>query len=194
MLVSLLAISSGAIALIVILAVAVLLVSIFCLTRLKKCPQGKIMVVYGLVKTSNGVPSKYVFEGKRTFIIPVVQNYAFLDLAPMTIGVDLKKDLSIENVRVDAPSRFTFAISTEEEFVKNATERLLGLSEDEVQSLAKAITLGGFRSVVENLGADEISDKDKFIEEVSKTVKSDLKLIGLKLLKIQTISGMDKEV
>jgi flotillin len=47
------------------------------------------------------------------FIWPVVQDYQYLDLKPLSIEANLTNALSRQNIRVDVPCRFTIAISTE---------------------------------------------------------------------------------
>lgn len=192
----LLSITVGSIVAIIIALVLVLgfIVAVF-LTGYKKCPKNKIIVVYGLLGknpdcTRNNM--KCVCGG-ATFVIPIIQSYGYLDLTPISIDVDFRSDLSTENIRVDFPQRFTVQVASEGEVMQNAAERLLGMSSTEIQSLAKDIILGQLRLVIEHMGVEAINnDKDKFIEESAKSVKSELKKIGLKLSKIQTTSGLDK--
>ena len=104
------------------------------LRRYKRCPSDKILVVYG--KTGGDKTAKTV-HGGASFIWPIIQDYAFLDLTPMSIEVNLTNALSKQNIRVNVPSRFTIGISTEPSVMQNAAERLLGLNLDLVQELAK---------------------------------------------------------
>lgn len=192
----LLSITVGSIVAIIIALLVVLafIVAVF-MTCYKKCPKDKVIVVYGLLgKNPDGTRNSVKFvHGGATFVKPIVQSYSYLDLIPFSIDLDLRNDLPMGNVRVDLPQRFTVQISTEGEFLKNAAERLLGMSSNEVQSFAKDIILGQLRLVFENMGEEAInSEKDKFFEESVKSVKDELKKIGLKLTKIQTTSGLDK--
>ena len=66
----------------------------------------------------------------------------FLDLKPLSIEANLTNALSRQNIRVDVPCRFTIAISTDSESMNAAAERLLGLSADQIQELAKDILFG----------------------------------------------------
>jgi flotillin len=165
------------------------------LSRYKKCPSDKILVVYGKLgrdKDGNERNSKCI-HGGATFIWPVVQSYRFLDLTPMSISVDLRGALSKQNIRIDVPSRFTVGISTEPGIMQNAAERLLGLSLTEVQELSKDMILGQLRLVIATMSIEEINtDRDKFLEEVSNNVETELKKIGLRLINVNVTDINDE--
>ncbi|MFO0505927.1 MAG: SPFH domain-containing protein, partial [Chryseotalea sp.] len=95
---------------IVIVAALVLFVTLTALiSRYKRCPSDKILVIYG---RTGGTSAKCV-HGGGAFIWPVIQDYAYLDLKPLSIEANLTNALSRQNIRVDVPCRFTIAISTE---------------------------------------------------------------------------------
>jgi flotillin len=157
------------------------------LTRYKKCPSDKVMVIYG--KISSNVDGTYrsakCIHGGAAFIVPVIQSYSFLDLTPLSISVDLRNALSRQNIRIDVPSRFTVGISTETGIMQNAAERLLGLKLPEIQELAKDIIFGQLRLVIATMNIEEINtDRDKFLDAISRNVEGELKKIGLRLIKI----------
>ncbi len=192
----LLSISGGAIAGIIIALVLVLAsILLMFLTRYKKCPSDKIMVIYGKIgKNADGTSkSAKCIHGGAAFVIPVIQAHAFLDLTPISISVDLRNALSKQNIRVDVPSRFTVGISTETGIMQNAAERLLGLSLSEIQELAKDIILGQLRLVIATMEIEEINnDRDKFLEAVSRNVESELKKIGLRLINVNVTDISDE--
>jgi flotillin len=67
---------------------------------------------------------------------------------------------------VDVPCRFTIAISTEAESMNTAAERLLGLSPEQIQELAKDILLTIAFSYC-TMTIEEInSDRDKFLDNI----------------------------
>ncbi|MDR2201482.1 MAG: flotillin family protein [Clostridiales bacterium] len=170
-----------------------LLVSI--LSRFKKCPPDKIMLIYGKIganKDGTARSAKCV-HGGASFVWPYFQSYSFLDLTPMGVSVDLKNTLSKQNIRIDVPSRFTVGISTEHGVMQNAAERLRGLRPNEVQDLAKEIVLGQLRLVVALMDIEEInSDRDKFLEAVSRNVEGELKKIGLRLINVNVTDISDE--
>ncbi|MDX9748521.1 MAG: SPFH domain-containing protein [Paludibacter sp.] len=175
---------------IIVVAAVVIFVSITALvSRYKRCPSDKILVIYG---RTGGTSAKCV-HGGGAFIWPVIQDYAFLDLKPLSIEANLTNALSRQNIRVDVPCRFTIAISTEAESMHTAAERLLGLSSEQIQELAKDILFGQLRLVIATMTIEEInSDRDKFLDNISKNVDSELKKIGLKLINVNVTDIKDE--
>ncbi|WP_205625790.1 MULTISPECIES: flotillin family protein [unclassified Flavobacterium] len=175
---------------IIVVAAVVLFATISALvSRYKRCPSDKILVIYG---RTGGTSAKCV-HGGGAFIWPVIQDYAFLDLKPLSIEANLTNALSRQNIRVDVPCRFTIAISTESDSMNTAAERLLGLSSEQIQELAKDILFGQLRLVIATMTIEEInSDRDKFLDNISKNVDSELKKIGLKLINVNVTDIKDE--
>lgn len=171
----------------------ILIVSFF--RRYKRCPSDRILVVFG--KVGKGVSqenrSAKCIHGGAAFIWPVIQDYSFLDLTPISIEINLTNALSKQNIRVDVPSRFTVGISTESGTMTNAAERLLGLSQDDISNLAKDIIFGQLRLVVATMDIEEINNnRDKFLDAVSSNVEAELKKIGLKLINVNVTDINDE--
>lgn len=157
--------------------------------RYKRCPSDKILVVYG---RTGGTSAKCI-HGGGAFIWPVIQDFAYLDLKPISIEANLTNALSRQNIRVDVPCRFTIAISTEADSMNNAAERLLGLKPEQIQELSKDILFGQLRLVIATMTIEEInSDRDKFLENISKNVDTELKKIGLKLINVNVTDIKDE--
>ena len=175
----------------ILIVVGVLFVTLAAiLKRYKRCPSDKILVIYG--KTGRKASAKCI-HGGAAFIWPVFQSYAFLDLTPISIECNLTNALSKQNIRVDVPCRFTIGISTEQDSMTNAAERLLGLSVDSIQSIATDILFGQLRLVIATMDIEEInSDRDKFLANVSTNVEAELRKIGLKLINVNVTDIRDE--
>ena len=159
------------------------------LTRYKRCPSDKILVIYG--KTGQG--SAKCVAGGAAFVWPIIQSYEYLDLSPISIDVDLRGALSKQNIRVSVPSRFTVAISNEPGVMVNAAERLLGKPTGEIREIAKDIIFGQLRLVVATMDIEEInSDRDKFLTNVASNVGSELRKIGLSLINVNVTDIQDE--
>ena len=184
----------------ILIAICVAVVIVFALlmgilSRYRKCPSDKILVIYGKVGSDkNGqARSAKCVHGGAAFIMPIIQSYQFMDLTPISINVDLKNALSKQNIRVYVPSRFTVGISTEPGIMQNAAERLLGLRMNEIQELAKDIIFGQLRLVVATMEIEEINnDRDKFLVAVSNNVEIELKKIGLRLINVNVTDINDE--
>ncbi len=175
--------------LIVVAAIVIFVTISALISRYKRCPSDKILVVYG----RTGGSSAKCIHGGGAFIWPVIQDYAYLDLKPLSIEANLTNALSRQNIRVDVPCRFTIAISTEADNMNTAAERLLGLGSEQIQELAKDILFGQLRLVIATMTIEEInSDRDKFLDNISKNVDSELKKIGLKLINVNVTDIKDE--
>ena len=173
----------------VILVVVIFATFSFVIRRYRRCPSDKILVVYG--KTGGG--SAKCIHGGGKFVWPIIQDYAYLNLTPISIDANLTNALSRQNIRVDVPCRFTVGISTEPDSMNNAAERLLGLTSNEIQELARDILFGQLRLVIATMSIEEInSDRDKFLENISKNVEVELKKIGLRLINVNVTDIKDE--
>ena len=100
----------------ILIIVAVIFVTFSAiLKRYRRCPSDKVMVIYGKTgkNKSGSISSARCIHGGAAFVWPVFQDYAFLDLKPISIECNLTNALSKQNIRVDVPCRFTVGISTE---------------------------------------------------------------------------------
>ncbi|MBN1774849.1 MAG: flotillin family protein [Clostridiales bacterium] len=179
----------------VVIAIVLLTTIIIILSRYRKCPSDKIMVIYGKVGSNvDGTDrSARCIHGGAAFIWPVFQAYEYMDLTPISISVDLTSALSRQNIRIDVPSRFTVGISTEEGIMQNAAERLLGLPLAAIQDLAKDIIFGQLRLIIATMDIEEINtNRDKFLEAVSENVETELKKIGLRLINVNVTDISDE--
>ena len=180
----------------ILIIVAVLFVTLAAiLKRYRRCPSDKILVIYGKTgrNSTGSISSARCIHGGAAFIWPVFQDYAFLDLKPISIECNLTNALSKQNIRVDVPCRFTVGISTEPDNMTNAAERLLGLSVDSIQNIATDILFGQLRLVIATMDIEEINaDRDKFLANVSTNVEAELRKIGLKLINVNVTDIRDE--
>ncbi len=163
----------------------------FLVKRYKRCPSDKILVVYGNVGGKDR--SAKCVHGGAAFIIPIIQDYEFMDLTPIPIEVPLENALSRQNIRVNVPSRFMVGVSTEPGVMQNAAERLLGLTQSEIRHLAADIIFGQLRVVIATMDIEEINaDREKFLVNVSSSVEHELRKIGLKLINVNVTDITDE--
>jgi len=166
-----------------------ILMLLWFISRYKRCPSDKVLVIYG--RTGQG--SAKCIHGGAAFVWPVIQDYEYLDLTPISIDVDLKGALSKQNIRVDVPSQFTVGVSNKDGIMQNAAERLLGIQRNEVRGLAYNIIVGQMRLVIATMDIEEINvDRDKFLSNVSTNVEGELSKIGLQLINVNVTDIQDE--
>ena len=152
------------------------------LTRYKRCPSDRVLVIYGRVGEGR---SARCMHGGAAFVLPIVQDYQFLDLRPMSIDIQLNNALSKQNIRVSVPSTFTIGVTTDPDKMGNAAERLLGLNSGQIMQLAKEIIFGQMRQVVAAMRIEEINaDRDQLIEAITKNISTELEKVGLRLINV----------
>jgi flotillin len=158
--------------------------------RYKRCPSNRVLVIYG--KTGGGNAAKCVHGGGR-FVVPLVQDYAYLSLEPIQIEIPLKGALSMENIRVNVPSVFTVAIGTDPPTMQNAAIRLLGLNTEEVKQQAQDIIFGQLRQVIASMRIEDINrDRDKFLLSIQNSLEPELEKIGLVLINVNITDITDE--
>lgn len=176
--------SSGNLPFLAIPAAIIIIVAVFIFSivkRYKRCPSDRVLVVYG--RTGGG--SAKCVHGGGAFIWPIIQDYEYLNLTPISMDVNLTNALSKQNIRVNVPSSFTIGISTEPTIMQNAAERLLGLDMNAIRELSKEIIFGQLRMVVASMDIEEInSDRDKFLTHITHNVEVELQKVGLKLINV----------
>ena len=140
-----------------------------------------ILVIYG--KTGKGAAK--CIHGGAAFVWPLFQAYAWLELEPFVVPIDLNNALSQENIRVTVPTTVTVAVSTEEGIMQNAAVRLLGQGIEEVKAQAQSVILGQMRQVMATMRIEEINrDRQAFMTKVNESLSVELEKIGLSVINV----------
>ncbi len=169
----------------------VLSIGILLLKNYRRCPSNRLLVIYG--KGTGQAKAAKVVHGGAAFVIPLFQDYAYLSLDPMQIEVPLRGALSIENIRVNVPSVFTVAVSTDADVMQNAAIRLLGLPRQEIEKQASEIIFGQLRQVIASMKIEEINrDRDKFLQHITSSLEPELSKVGLQLINVNITDITDE--
>ncbi len=156
----------------------------------RRCPSNRVLVVFGRL---TGGRSAKCYHGGGAFVWPLIQDYHYLDLTPMTIHIPLKSALSLQNIRINVPSTFTIAMDTTPESMNNAAVRLLSLSPKDIESMATELIIGQLRLTVASLRIEEINqDRERFLFEIRKHIEPELKKVGLMLLNVNITDITDE--
>lgn len=152
-------------------------------SRYKRCPANRVLVISGSF-VGRGASAKCI-SGGGAFVLPVVQEWAYLSLEPIQIDIPLRDALSFENIRVSVPSVFTVAVGAEEEIRQNAALRILNLASEQVKRQAQDIIFGQLRQVIASMRIEEINrDREAFLHNIQTSLEPELKKIGLVLLNV----------
>jgi flotillin len=155
---------------------------IFVVKQYKRCPSNKILVIYG--KVGKNLAAQCIHGGGK-FVVPLLQDYAYLPLEPMAIDIPLSSALSLNNIRVNVPATFTVGISTDLVLMNAAAERLLFLPEKKIQEQTQDIIVGQLRLVIATLTIEEINkDREKFMSLINANVTEEINKIGLTLINV----------
>jgi len=182
--------ASFAVLAVVAFAVIAFFTLVFMASRYKRCPSDKILVIYGRVEKGR---SSKTLHGGGAFVWPLIQDYAYLSLTPLTINIPLENALSQQNIRIHVPSTFTVGISTTPEITSNAAERILHLPLTAVEEMAKEIIFGQLRLTVASLTIEQINqDRESFLEAIRHNVEPELNKIGLHLINVNITDITDE--
>ena len=177
---------------VVVITFVVLVVTtlMFLAARYKRCPSDQVLVIFG--KVGEGMTSRCI-HGGGAFIWPLIQDYRYLSLTPLSISIDLRNALSMQNIRINVPSTFTVGISTQPPIMSNAAERLLNLTPARIEEMAREIIFGQLRLTVASLTIEQINqDRESFLEAIRRNVEPELNKIGLYLINVNITDITDE--
>lgn len=153
---------------------------VFFVSRYRRCRSDQVLVIFGQVGVRR---TAQILHGGGTIVWPLIQDSAYLSLEPRTIGVDLAKALSRDDLPPGATATFTVGISTRPDILQNAAERLLGLSSEDVKSTASELVVGALRHAMGGLTAEQIGrDRARLLAMLTKDLEATLATIGLEVI------------
>jgi len=141
-------------------------------------------------RKNNNEPS--FFSSGRTLIVPFYHHYSILDLKPMKITIDLRLALSKQNIRVNVPSTYTVGVSTDHSTLLNASQRILGLQQSQIEEMASEILFGQLRMTISTFTIEQIAaNRRAFVDEIIKNTDSELCKIGLHVIHLNIVNITD---
>jgi flotillin len=133
-----------------------------------------------------------VINGGRAFKFPVLETIARMDIRLIPIEIEVKGAYSRGGIPlfVQAIANVKIAASRDEH-VRNAVERFLGSTTDQIALVAQQTLEGVLREVVAQLTPEEVNeDRLKFAATLVQHAQDDFEKLGLELdiLKVQHVS------
>jgi len=151
------------------------------LSRIKRCPASKVLVISG--KTPTGDP-QCVTSG-MAFVWPLIQQFDYLDLAPMTLQADVAVDLPDDEIRLRVATSVVVAVSSQPGLVELAAQRVLGMGQGEIQALAREIVDGTLRTFLRVQPIERVrGGSQEFCADASLSVATEINKIGLELISL----------
>ena len=162
-----------------LLVVNALVVVLVLLSRYKRCPANKALVIYG--KTETGRPKCLL--GGAAFVWPMIQGYGYLNLAPVIVPVELADAPSQDGRAVSVSATVTAAVGTQDETLQAAASRLLNLSPEQIASQVREIAVTQIRGAATATPAEQIArDRAGLAARVREAMSAPLASMGLGLL------------
>lgn len=158
-----------------------------------KRPKDKILVVYSARKDGSPEPTSIkCYHGCRAPLSPFKKR-TFLELTPFSAPFGLKA-ITLDNYHLTLCGTVTYGITTDPELMKNAAERLILLTRENIAELAKDVIIGAMRIAVNTLSIEEMQlNRDKAFATITRGIDSGLTRIGLKLINLNLTEMSDEE-
>lgn len=144
-------------------------------------------------KTEDGqeVGYRIVKAGERAVRIPILEIVSRLDMTVIPVDVVVQNAYSRGNIPLEIHAIANVKIHSQEKILRNAVERFLNKSRQEIELVAQQTLEGALREVLAQLTPEEVNeDRLKFAEKLIHAAEDDLQILGLQLdtLKIQSVS------
>ena len=146
--------------------------------RSRKLPDGTV-VGYRLVR------------GGATLIVPFLEKVEYLSLNVITVPLATTRAYTVQGVPVSVKAVANVKIKGDDDSMRSAAERFLGMQPDEFHKLVFQTLEGHLRAILGTLTVEEINnDRQSFAQKLTTEAAGDLEKmgIGLDALTIQEIS------
>ena len=184
---------------IIVLVSAVAIVAIFGLFLLVLrgflfvCRPNEILVFSGRKHVlPDGTTSGYkILHGGRGFRMPFLESVSRMDMRLFAVEVVVHNAYSRGGIPLTVQAIANMKVASSDAAVRNAVERFLGTSQQQIAQAAQQTLEGVLREVVSQLTPEEVNeDRLKFAEQLVENARDDLEKLGLELdvLKVQHVS------
>lgn len=184
----------------VLLVALVVGIVIVILNSYKKVVPNEVLLVTGALLTGPYVQENKdtntrikVVKGGGTFVIPIVQQGFVQSLDTFNVDVDVRNVMTKGMVKVNASANAVLRVGSTPDMIATASEKILGLDEEERENQMKQVVYGGVREVLSGLTPQEANDRAKFREEVVAGIKETFSNMGLEITAFQIKDINDDE-
>jgi flotillin len=176
---------------VIVLAALVVSIGVLVASRFKVAGPNEAFIVTGRKgravtnpetgAISTDLSGQKVVMGASTFVLPVVQKLAVLDLSSRQIGISVGSAVSAQGIRCSLEGVAIVKVGGTEDAVRAAAQRFLG-QQSEIDPFTQEVLAGSLRAIVGRLSVEEIvKDRAAFAREVAEEAESSLTNQGLVL-------------
>lgn len=180
---------------IVILVVVIgFLIALMLLSRnyVKVSPNRAAVISGRSRKLADGTVVGYrLVRGGATLIVPFLEKVEYLSLNVITVPLATTRAYTVQGVPVSVKAVANVKIKGDDDSMRSAAERFLGMQPDEFHKLVFQTLEGHLRAILGTLTVEEINnDRQSFAQKLTTEAAGDLEKmgIGLDALTIQEIS------
>lgn len=179
----------SAVGIVLLLAIVIWFVSRFLVI----CKPNEIVVISGRRHRlpDGSVVGFKVLHGGRGVRIPMLEEVNRMDMRLIPVQVEVQNAYSRGGIPLMVHAIANVKVSSDPGFVRNAIERSLSMTPQQIASIAQQTLEGVLREVVAELTPEEVNeDRLKFAQTLIRNAKDDFDKLGLELdvLKIQSVS------
>lgn len=179
---------------IVIVVVLALLIALWLLSKnyIKVSPNQAAVISGRTRKLGDGTTVGYrQVRGGATLVIPFLEKVEYLDLNVITVPLATSRAYTSQGVPVSVKAVANVKIKGDDQSLRAAAERFLGMPQDQFHGLIFQTLEGHLRAILGTLTVEEINnDRQSFAQKLTSEAAGDLEKmgIGLDALTIQEIS------
>lgn len=172
----------------IIIGVIVVLLIATIAGRYRKVGPNQVLIITGgmlkgpylttVPETSTRVK---VVKGGGAFVWPIVQQAQVINMDTFTYDVQVSDVMTLNNVKVNAKATATLRIGSDKKMIAIASEKIMGLKQDDLLDQMKRITTGAIRDTLSQLTPKDANDRAKFADMVNKACADTFANLGLEI-------------
>lgn len=120
-----------------------------------------------------------VVSGGGTFVFPLIEKVEILYIGNIALPIFEEDVLTLDGVPIDVEAIIQAKVGKEEDSIKAAASRFLGIEQKQINETVKQTLIGHLRAIIATLSANDIYQKwEDFARKVREVSASDLQTLG----------------
>lgn len=190
MLADLSSLPTGSIAVAIIVVIVVIgMLLLFLAKRYKMVGPNQVLIVSGRKHKAQDAEGNVtqrgfrVVKGGGTFVMPVVEQVAFLSLELLTIDVQTPEVYTSKGVPVKVDGVAQIKVKGDDISIATAAEQFLSKQVDEIKNIATQTLEGHLRAILGTMTVEDIyQNRDAFASKVQEVAAGDMANMGLSIV------------